>query len=721
MAPIPYRLKAGLGVGKRGSTDGHHHRSTTKVSHKPFKTRHATKTELKRLAKGEIWDNFDVLLLTVQGKVHKSRSSEAGKSRQVPVMSKQDRKNRSHQKQQTKQQQHARSTQLFAGQQGAPRIVAVVPLSGDVNVADAILKLNASVDVEDPLPSNGPCTFRIDRFRQSIQYLMCTQGLFESLDACRAADYIVLAMCASQKDDPKVAMLLKAIESQGISNVTTVVSGLDTVKRGKPQQDILSCIKDYVSRFFPEQAKLHSLDSRAECANVVRSILTSTPKGIRWREDRAWMLVEEVEWGPATADHASAVLTGFLRGAPLSANRLLHVGDWGCFQIDKVEAAPRNQDRKRKADEMTVDSSELEVLAMPDANQEDPAEVAPEEIFMENEDADAFSTQARHQKGVLIDDGHYFSEEEAPESERPHKLPRGTSSYQAAWYLDGMSDSGSDWEDAAEGNGDVEMEGPPNGEADIIDTASQTDPTEATPSEYPPSEMFLDPTPQDEAQELAAYRARREKDVAEDLEFPDEIELHPDVPARERLARYRGLKSVRTSPWDTRYDADHEPPSWHRLLQIPSYRAAKKRATAPPADGVPAGTRVRIRLRDVPIAHRTAARADAALAPLAAFALHLHEQKLTVMHFRIALDSAHDGALKAKDELFLQCGPRRLTINPLFSDAGATPNDVHRYARYLHPGTTAVATAIAPLSWGDVPVLFFRRVPSLRNGIGAGR
>ena len=78
------------------------------------------------------------------------------------------------------------------------------------------------------------------------------------------------------------------------------------------------------------------------------------------------------------------------------------------------------------------------------------------------------------------------------------------------------------------------------------------------------------------------------------------------------------------------------------------------------------------------------------------------------MNYRITLPSDYPAPLKSKEPLVMQCGSRRLVVKPLYSQSGHTPNNVHKFDRFLHPGQTATATIVAPLTWGSVPVLFFK-------------
>lgn len=623
-------------------------------------------------------------------------------------MSKFERRNQARQKQQTKHKEHLRETNVFAGRDGAPRIVAIVPLCEGGDAAAAVRLLSGSLDIETEIPDEGLVRTDIDRFKQKIQYVVLKRDLIACLDAGRVADFVIFVLSPDQEVDALGELIIRSVESQGLSTLLTVVQGLDKVEPAKRRTQVLSSLKSWIMHFHPEQEKVHNLDSRQECANLMRSLCTTTPKGVRWRDERSWMLVDEVHW--PENEQENVVLTGVVRGKGLKADRLVHVGDWGDFQIEKITAALLAS-KKRKSEEMAVDESgEEKVLESPSTEQDDLAELAPEEIMMEDDlDMDgAMSVATTDKRGVLLDDHHYFSDDQTHMPAIPKRLPKGTSAYQAAWFLgDNFSDSGSDLEDYDE-QGDVSMDAPALPQ-DGIEGFAPREPTEAAPTEYPQSEMFLDPKPDDEAEaeQLAAFRARKGDEAEEDREFPDEIELHPQVLARERLARYRGLKSLRTSHWEEAEDRAHEPEDWRRLLQVPDYKSARSQATREAlVGGVPAGTRVHVHLRNVPTSVRSLYSPSR---PLNLFSLLRHEHKRAVLNFNITLASDYPSPVKSKEEIIMQCGPRRFVINPLFSDGGNTQNDVHKFDRFLHPGRSAIATFVAPLTWGSVPTLFFKR------------
>ncbi|KAL1606744.1 ribosome biogenesis protein tsr1 [Paraconiothyrium brasiliense] len=680
-------------------TTQHHHRSTTKQPQKAFKSRHASKGALKELSKGKV------------------ESLEKG-SRRTPhqqVMSKFDRRNRAKQMRINKDHEHAKATDVFNGKDGAPRIVALIPLCSDVTAAAAVQSLNASLDINEEVPDAGWMRVSVDRFKQKVQYLVVQRDLLASLDACRIADFVVFILSGQEEVDEEGEIILKAIESQGISNTFTVVQALDSIEPAKRRPQVVASLKSYISHWLPTTERVFSLDNRQESSNLVRSLCTTTTKGVKWRDQRSYMFVEDVAWpgGKSAASDdgtGEVVFTGVVRGQGLKADRLLQVGDWGDFQIDKVVAAPLEPRKKAKDDAMVVDSDHGEdVLDRAGEDQDDLADLAPEETIMDDVTNYAPSVAATERKGVLLDDHHYFSDEEEEDApKRPRRLPKGTSNYQAAWYLDDCSDSGSDLED-------FDME-----DADEIGESAHAHPadgiegmdvdgralTEAGPSEYPQSEMFLDPAPEDEAAQIEAYRKSRKTEAEEDLEFPDEIELHPNVDARERLIRYRGLKSLRESVWEKDEDKPYEPSEWPRLLEISDYkRTATKFMREAWAGGVKPGTRVKVHLRGVPLSWQGSR-------PMALFSLLRHEHKRTACNYSMLLSSEYEGPIKSKTEIIAQCGPRRMVINPLFSQAGNTPNDVHKFDRYLHPGRSAIASFVGPITWGNVPVLYFQRTSS---------
>jgi pre-rRNA-processing protein TSR1 len=618
-------------------------------------------------------------------------------------MSKLDRRNQARQKQLTKHKEHLKETSIFAGRDGAPRIVAIVPLCADVNAAAVVRQLDRSVGMASDVPEEGLLRSEIDRFKQKIQYIILNRDLIACMDACKIADFVVFVLSPEQEVDELGESIIRIVENQGISTLLTVVQGLDNVQPPKRRVQIAGSLKSYITHFHPEQEKIHNMDSTQECANLMRSLCTMTPKGVRWREERSWMLVEEVRWADDESPHVS--LVGTVRGKGLKADRLVQVGDWGDFQIEKITAAPLAC-RKNRSNGVAMDQDlGGSILETPSIDQDDLAELAPEEVLMEDI-TDTTPVAPLAKRGVLLDDHHYFSDDETHIPSAPKRVPNGTSSYQAAWFLgDDMSDSGSDYDDVGE-QGDVNMDDPVLPQ-DGVEGFAPPESTAAAPTEYPQSEMFLDPTPDEEAEQLAAFRAQKGDEAAEDREFPDEIELHPKVLARERLARYRGLKSLRTSRWDETEDRAYEPEEWRRLLQVPDYKSSRSKVTREAlVGGVKSGTRVQVHLRDVPVQARDTYQPSQ---PLTLFSLLRHEHKRAALNFGITLSSEHPSSIRSKEELILQCGPRRFIINPIFSQAGNPQNHIHKFDRFLHPGASSIASFVGPLTWGSVPALFFKR------------
>ena len=675
----------------------HHHRSTTKSTTKAFKTRHASKSALKDRAKGKV------------------ESFERGqrKTPQQQMLSKLGRRNQAKQKRINHHAEREERASVFTGRDAAPRIVAVVPLCADADERGArqevLVGLNESVEAEGDLAeaANGMWNVEVPRFKQRLVYLTPERELFACLDACRSADYVLFLLSAEQEVDELGEQLLRCIESQGVSTVITGAYGVSGIETAKRRPDVLRSLKSYINHFFATQEKVHDMSSRQECSNVMRSLCTTMPKGVHWREERSWMVVQDLSW----KESGTAVVIGVVRGRSLKADRLVQVGDWGDMQIEKIVAAPLDVKQKRvKLNEMEVDDAHGEmVLEEPSEEQDDLAELAPEVAMVDDDmSMPPPSLAPSERRKVLLDDHHYFHNP-ADDVEIPKRLPRGTSNYQAAWYLDDVSDSGSDLESLdgdAEGNMGMDSRsvlGPADGNFD----AAVRDPTEiGAPSEYPQSEMFQNAAPEEEAEQIAAYRAQRHDEAAEDLEFPDEIELDPNVLARERLAKYRGLKSLRTSAWDTEEDRPYEPDDWRRLLEIRDYKAARGKVLKDTLlGGVSVGTRVEVHLR---VSDGQQQSLQAMRRPTALFSLLRHEHKRTSVNVSLNLSSEYDAPLRSKETLIMQCGPRRLVINPLFSQAGNTPNDVHKFDRYLHPGRTAVASFIGPVIWGSVPCLFFK-------------
>ncbi|KAF3922151.1 hypothetical protein ABW21_db0201736 [Orbilia brochopaga] len=660
-------------------SNSHHHRSGTKSGHKPFKSRHATKGQLAKQNKGKV-----------------ERTKGLRQSPAQTLKSKLDRRNQARQKQLQKAIERAKNDKIFDGRNGAPRIVAVVPLCADTSAEVVLNHLNTALDLETQKYPNGVHTIGIDRFKQKLQYIIPERKLLPVLDACKFADFIFFILSATQEVDEIGDALLRAIEWQGVSTVFSLVQNLNQIEPAKRRPDVKKSLLSYMNHFFAEEDRIYAVDTPSEALNAIRSVCTQHPKGILWRDARSYMLASELAWDD---NEEKAYVMGTVRGKGFKADRLVQLQGGGVYQIDKIVSLPNESHR---GDAMETS----EVVDAPSQDQDSLDRIS-EEVNMEEEAVSLPDTR----RGVLLDDHHYFDDDEidgvVSEPVQKRKIP-GLSESMAQWILDSDTDD-SDDEDAEEVEELMETEVEAEESMDVEEEMDDATTTFGTSK----SEMFLDLSPEEEMKAIAEFRQRK-KEAEEDLEFPDEFELRPDETARERLHRYRGLKDFRTSPWETSEDVPFQPKKWDTLTRIDNYKATKLKAQREAlVGGAAVGFKVKVYLRDVP--------KEFAIGPVdeynsritGLFSLLRHEHKKAVVNYSITLSGDYEGpAIKSKDTLILQCGSRRWKVQPLFSQSGATKNNVHKYEQFLQPGRTCVATFVGEVVFGSVPVLWWKQHPN---------
>lgn len=606
----------------------HSHRSSKK-SQKPFKSKHASKGSIKAMNKGKI------------------EKTTAG-NKATKVMGKWDRRNQKDQIRAAKMVELATDRKLFDGKSGAPKIVTVVGMSEDVDVNAMVCKMMGL----ESLPSKIS-THEVERFKQKFTIITPSLDNFlEVLDAARIADFVVLAFSpVASFDDSEY--ILKCVAEQGVSNVISVVteSGMLTDKKRAERIDEIKIFSDY---FFP-QDKIFDIENSTDCANLVRNIAQKFPKGVNWRDQRAFVLADSVE-----EKDGQVCVSGVVRGKGFNLLRAIHLPGYGDFKIAKAEVL------KHGSAELVTPGED--VLAV---NQDDDDE----DMDMEEDGDDGMDAENKDQAslGVKVDGHHYFHDtarEAMQEKYSKRRVPKGTSEQQAKWLIDEtLINSDDEFEDE-------QME------EDGMD-AEDDDDDEANHVEFDMAE---------ETRQLEEYKSLREE-----LDFPDEVEVKPGESAKERFAKYRGMKSLRN--WDA--SQDDYPEEYKKCVTF-NYNAMKFRVLKDSTDLQP-GQYVKLYIEaPTSIVAEAQEHADS---PFVVYGLHKYEDEQAVCHVTMnpCFDADEAAPIKSKDELILQLGPRRLVVNPLYG----TESTIAKFDRFLT--RSCMATYIGPATFGNVPALWFRK------------
>lgn len=637
------------------------HRNTLKKKQKAFKTRHSTKGSIKAANKGRI-------------------DSEVAGTAKKHVMSKLERQNQKQQLKSSKMTQLAEKTRIFDGRHGVPRNVAVIPLTPDIDSVAVAQILSQSLDAGE----EGAGVLHIGKFRQRLRlFVPQFSQFFELLDAARSADFVMFVLSANQEITDYGEQIMRCITLQGVSTCLGLIWGLD--KSTNKEADVKNSLTSWFNHFFPEE-RLYSLSTNNETQIAGRLLCQKSPKGVHWRDDRSYMVLDKAEvQGP------NMVVEGAVRGKELSADEFMHIQSYGDFSIAKIELVQADVESEAISFEPSQPNKQIQSLVNDD-----------EAIELDSDDED----ERLEGRGVRIDgqddvNGLIDAQVEDDRVKQAKQVPEGTSKYQAAWFVEG-EDYRSDSDDE---EGVLTDE-----EGDLVPQNEDDDEEEMDEEVDAEGEDEEDDGMDDEDEMYGEYEEPDlEYTAKDDLEFPDEIELDPRGSAKERLKRYRGVRNVRWTDWNPLEADERMPAEFTRLYRPGNLFATRNRLVKLLSEGAPAGSRVRVYLAGaVPAGAVDPMTLINRGASLTAYALLPGEEKLGYVNSTIAMDSEVTESIKSKSSIMVQYGPRRLLINPLFSQGGHTDNNVYRFNRYLHPGRSAVATFIAPVVLNNAPVVYYR-------------
>ncbi|OMJ19290.1 Ribosome biogenesis protein tsr1-like protein [Smittium culicis] len=346
-----------------------HHRASLKQTNKPFKSRHATKSDLRDKSKGKTQRT------SVKGKVLRKQSRL-------------DRKNALKIEQRKKREDYANIKRLFTGRSKVPKTVSFVPLCKNVDVSQIISSFFTCSGLEAPSlnKSNSIHSIDIANFKQEFRLVELSRNFQEILEAAKVSDYLVLVMSALEDVDEFGNSILTAIQSQGSPSVIAAVQHSNSTPAIiKNLSSVKKSLLSFINFYFPSVSQVLSCDTDSDNSTIIRNIANTIPESIVWRDTRPYIVAENLEFlsydsNETGLSKGDLEITGIVRGTNLDPNRLIYIPGHGNYQIKLISSSNNipSSDRAskmQKSDETSMDIStenlDDAIISVPDPEKVD--------------------------------------------------------------------------------------------------------------------------------------------------------------------------------------------------------------------------------------------------------------------------------------------------------------------------------------------------------------
>ncbi|XP_021732221.1 pre-rRNA-processing protein TSR1 homolog [Chenopodium quinoa] len=587
----------------------------------------------------------------------------------------------------------------LSGSASPPRVIVLFGLSAHVDLNSVerdLLGLLSTKCSNEAFP-----TVVSSEYKMRATVLKAPHGdLSSCMDMAKVADLVAFVTSASSPCeggssdyiDSFGAQCLSVFKAIGLPSTVVLIRDLPSDLKGRNESKKL-CNSSLASEF-PEQCKFYPADTKDDLHKFLYILKDQRLKPPHWRNQRAYVASQKLEMldHDSVSGKCTLCVTGYIRARNLSVNQLVHVSGAGDYQLSKIDILrdPYALNPRKEHDTMDADDvPDLQVISslVPDSSKQEPLHVenVPDPLAGEQ----TWPTEAEMAEA-----------EENLKHKKKRKLPPGTSEYQAAWIVDESDED--DVESNDESEGGMVLDGVEIGVAsnDLDEDQGSLDLGESD-GETETDSMMVDG---DMTREQIEDDIKRLKDAhAEDEEYPDEVDTPIDVPARKRFAKYRGLKSFRTSSWDPK---ESLPQEYSRIFAFDNFARTRKHVLAKALERdneskdetVSPGTYARLYIKEVPQTVASYLCLRAKMMPIISCGLLQHESKMSVLHFSIKKHDSYHEPIKGKEELIFHVGFRQFVARPVFSSDNFN-SDKHKMEKFLHAGRFSVASIYAPISF----------------------
>ncbi|XP_011155361.1 pre-rRNA-processing protein TSR1 homolog [Solenopsis invicta] len=585
----------------------------------------------------------------------------------------------------------------------APVLICVIPLQSDTDVKN-IVSFVTGVDETASVATSpsGITHVSIPRLKQRFSIIVPPIGdVLATLDAARVATTILFVTCVTSEANDRTQRnvidawgkeIIASCLAQGLPSTIVAVHNIQ-ILHIKKRQEYKQFVQRTISKWLHEE-KVIELDTANDCLNMLRRAGSQKHKSLFYKDIRPHLLAEEVSFkcDENSPDFGTLMVSGYLRGTtPLSVNDLVHIPGFGNFPMSciKLPEDPYLIEHERKryfSDDKTKmerRSCETVILADPEKQESLESEYIPDPMDAEQtwptKEELAEAAANRNRKIVKV-------------------VPKGTSEYQAAWIPD---EDGESVCSENESENDMSVEEARSEAASSENWQDDEQYETITISEAPLDEERYD-------QDIDMFEEKQAmenfKEAKLDAQFPDEMDTPRNILAKMRFQKYRGLESFRTSPWDPK---ENLPLDYSRIIEFADYDRRRKRIykECKSTDGdVMPGCYIQVCIARV---NRETFKAFAMVEnkPLIVVSLLPYEHKMSLLNVVLKHSSNYTQPIKSKERLIFQCGFRRFTSCPIFSQH--TNGVKHKYERYFHPDSTVVASMYAPVTFSPCPVLCY--------------